>query len=225
MTVKRRFKTLMMRRKKRQLEREAEHAARKKKPWTTEDGVGDAGSGIGKWKNESYLLAEGIPGRQGNLSMALPNMLPLAPNLSATSNGYRFSANVPLQPPYASTVTNFMDEFKGHFDLNGKTRRGEEMHRSVFRMSMMRLLQNASHPLESYLKDQGLTSLISTQQQFMHPLMSFSRNVPEQEAERHHNTISYPTIVSSSERVQDEDRLYMSLGMPRFSMPAGYFPL
>jgi hypothetical protein len=153
-------------------------------------------------------------------------MLPLAPNLSTPSNGYRFSSNVPIQPPYASTITNFMDDFRGHFDLNGKARRGEEMHRSVFRMSMMRLLQNASHPLESYLKDQGLTSLISsTQQQFMHPLMSFGGNVPQQEAERHHSTMAYPTIVSNSERVQDEDHLHMSLGMPRFSMPAGYLPL
>ena len=216
----------MMRRKKRQLEREAEHAARKKRPWTKEDSVGDVGiSGGGNWKNESYLLAEGIPRRQGNLSMALPNMLPMASNLPPNANGYRFASNMPLQPPYASTtVINFIDEFKGPFDLNGQPERDEEMHKSAFRMSMMRLLQSASHPLESYLKEQGLTSLIGTQQQFMHPSMSFSRNVTEREAERHHNTMNYATTATSLERTQGEDHLYMTLGMPRFSTSEGSLP-
>lgn len=209
MTVKRRFKTLMLRRKKRQSEREAEHAARKKRPWTKEE-VGDVNSG-GKWQNDGFNYAEGVP-RQGNLVVTFPNALPRAPSFPTTSNGNRFFSNLSLPASYLPRGRNFVDDSKAHIDLNIQPERDEEATRSAFRVSMVRLLQNASHPLDNYLKEQGLMSLVGPQH-MAHSSISFNRSTVDREAEIH-SSISQTSAVLNTDRSQDE--LCMALGMTRF---------
>ncbi|GFY81683.1 HSI2-like 1 [Actinidia rufa] len=53
---------------------------------------------------------------------------------------------------------------KGGLDLNSDPEREEQLHQGSTRVSMMSLLQVASLPLETYLKQNGLTSLISEQE-------------------------------------------------------------
>lgn len=103
-TVKRRFKTLMMRKKKRQSELE-EAEAQKKVAWT---------------------------------------------NKEETEGNNTLRAVQPIEPPQWE---NF-----GQLDLNSHPGRSED------RVSMMTLLQVANRPLETYLKQNGLTSLASDQQ-------------------------------------------------------------
>ncbi|XP_031380898.1 B3 domain-containing transcription repressor VAL2 [Punica granatum] len=128
MTVKRRFKTLMMRKKKRQSEREAEIAQQKnRKTWAPKDEAeADSSS--------------------RNLSPLLDSSEPQSP-----INDY---------PP-----GNSVDISKGQtIDLNCQPERDEDP-RGTSRVSMLSLLQVASQPLESYLKQNGLTSLVSEQQE------------------------------------------------------------
>eukprot|EP00250_Pteridium_aquilinum_P007696 c17366_g1_i1 orf=234-2996(+) len=211
MTVKRRFKTLMMRRKKRQSEREAEHAARKKRPWTKEEGGDVNVNGGGKWQNDGFGYSEGVP-RQGNLVVTFPNALPRAPSFPTTSNGGRFFSNLALPTSYLPRGRNFVDDSKSHIDLNTQPERDEEANRNAFRVSMVRLLQNASHPLDSYLKEQGLMSLVGPQH-MTHSSLSFSRSTVDREADIH-SSISQTSAVLNTDRSQDE--LCMALGMTRF---------
>ncbi|CDP06390.1 unnamed protein product [Coffea canephora] len=101
MTVKRRFKTLMMRKKKRQSEREAEIAQRNKFDWVSKEEA----------EVESYQQLE---------------------------------------------------IGKEQLDLNCHPDR-ENLQQSSSRVSMVSLLQEASLPLQTYLKQNGLTSLVSDQ--------------------------------------------------------------
>ncbi|KAJ0978398.1 hypothetical protein J5N97_013872 [Dioscorea zingiberensis] len=110
-TVKRRFKTLMMRKKKRQSELE-EAEAQKKVAWTNKE------------ETEGNSASRGVQS---------------------------------LDPPQWE---NF-----GQLDLNCHPGRNEDLQAGTSsRMSMMTLLQVANRPLETYLKQNGLTSLASDQQ-------------------------------------------------------------
>ncbi|MCO5600318.1 hypothetical protein L7F22_054428 [Adiantum nelumboides] len=213
MTVKRRFKTLMMRRKKRQSEREAEHAARKKRPWIKEDG-GEA-NGSGKWSSESFSFSDSVT-RQGNLVVGFPNALPRTPSLPNMTNGNRFFPNLTLPAPYLPRGRNFVDDPKAHIDLNTQPERDEEANRMAFRVSMVRLLQNATHPLESYLKEQGLMSLVAPPH-MAHSSINFGRTKVDREPDIHWS-FSQTSAMPSTDRSQDEPCI--TLGMSRFETAA-----
>ncbi|XP_022761400.1 B3 domain-containing transcription repressor VAL2-like isoform X2 [Durio zibethinus] len=135
MTVKRRFKTLMMRKKKRQSEREAEIAQRNQHAWgAKEEAEVDssskhAPSHLNPSENEARTVNELEPKGQSNN---------LAPKL--------------------------VEANKGQIDLNCDPDREEDLQLGSTCPSMMNLLQVASLPLETYLKENGLTSLVSDQE-------------------------------------------------------------
>ncbi|XP_044472767.1 B3 domain-containing transcription repressor VAL2-like isoform X2 [Mangifera indica] len=118
MTVKRRFKTLMMNKKKRQSEREAEVAQRNQPTWAPKE---EAEAEVDSNSNEARSANE-------------------LESKSQSNN-------------------------KGQIDLNCRPDREEGTRTgSNHRVSMMRLVQVATLPLENYLKQNGLTSLVSEQQ-------------------------------------------------------------
>lgn len=122
MTVKRRFKTLMMRKKKRQSEREAELAQRNQ------------------------------------------NQLPLGAKEEAEVDSVpkRSEGEIVFRGHSEDQLQEYADLAKGGgLDLNCCPGR-EQMEPS--RVSMMSLVQEASLPLDMYLKQNGLTSLICEQQ-------------------------------------------------------------
>ncbi|KAG8647847.1 hypothetical protein MANES_09G117700v8 [Manihot esculenta] len=135
MTVKRRFKTMMMRKKKRQSEREAEIALRN----------------------------QHLSGPRDEAEVESSSKHVLTPQ-DPSENEAR-SVNELEPKSQSNNVSNKMvDIGKGHIDLNCHPDREEESQVGLARMSMMNLLQVASLPLETYLKQNGLTSLVSEQQ-------------------------------------------------------------
>ncbi|KAL1331208.1 hypothetical protein HN51_048474 [Arachis hypogaea] len=128
MTVKRRFKTLMMRKKKRQSEREAEIAQRNQQSWVTKD--------ESEVESTSQHLTRG--------------------------DGSENEARVPNELDSRSQ-DHADDAAKGHLDLNCQPDR-EDAQAGTNSMSMMSLLEEANLPLETYLKKNGLTSLMSEQE-------------------------------------------------------------
>ncbi|CAN6468088.1 unnamed protein product [Victoria cruziana] len=137
MTVRRRFKTLMMRRKKRQFEQEAE-AARKKNAWTEEGDVDDAS------KCSVQLDTAENDAKQANSPEASSHVI--ANEKEEMSNNLKVSGK---------------EEVKGQIDLNCDPDREDDvlMGAGASRVSMTTLLQVASLPLETYLKQHGLSSL------------------------------------------------------------------
>ncbi|KAF3955392.1 hypothetical protein CMV_019390 [Castanea mollissima] len=132
MTVKRRFKTLMMRKKKRQSEREAEIAQRNQQTWGSRD--------------EAEV---------DSTSRHASSHLDPSENEARSANELE-----------SKSQSKLVDTGKGHLDLNCHPDQEEELQAGSKRMSMMSLLQEASLPLETYLKQNGLTltSLITEQQ-------------------------------------------------------------
>ncbi|XP_047341367.1 B3 domain-containing protein Os07g0679700-like [Impatiens glandulifera] len=126
MTVKRRFNTLMMRKKKRQSDREAEIAQRN------------------QYDPE-------IESRQLNLP---------PPNREDQSEA-------------AAAAAAGESSGKGRLDLNSKPERDRQV------VSMRSLLEAANQPLENYLRQNGLSSLVSDQQQQQQPSSGSSRSVQE----------------------------------------------
>ncbi|KAA8517539.1 hypothetical protein F0562_017831 [Nyssa sinensis] len=138
MTVKRRFKTLMMRKKKRQSEREAEIAQRNQYIWGPRDDV------------------------EVDSTTKLGTSL-LDPSENEARLGNELQSNVQSN----NMSNNLAETGKGQIDLNchpNGPNREEDSRPGSARVSMMSLLQVASLPLEMYLKRNGLTSLISEQQ-------------------------------------------------------------
>ncbi|MED6122606.1 hypothetical protein PIB30_037097 [Stylosanthes scabra] len=128
MTVKRRFKTLMMRKKKRQSEREAEIAQRNQQSWVTKD------------ESEVESTSRHVtPGDGSENEARVPNELD------------------------SRSQDHADDAAKGQLDLNCQPDR-EDAQAGPNSMSMMGLLEEAKLPLETYLKKNGLTSLMSEQQ-------------------------------------------------------------
>ncbi|KAK4481263.1 hypothetical protein RD792_012147 [Penstemon davidsonii] len=115
MTVKRRFKTLMMRKKKRQSEREAEIAQR------------------------NYQF----PSKEEAEVDSIPDQLD---NVRRLESGEK------------------VETFKGNLDLNSCPGK-EEQHTMMSRVSMTSLVQEASLCLDTYLRQNGLTSLVLEQRE------------------------------------------------------------
>lgn len=130
MTVKRRFKTLMMNKKKRQSEREAELANRNQKTWGPRD--------------ETEV---------DSTSRHVSSQLDPSDNEARSAN----ESESKNQCMLAETT-------KEALDLNCHPGREEDSQAGSSRVSMMSLLQNASLPLDTYLKQNGLTSLVQQQQ-------------------------------------------------------------
>lgn len=134
MTVKRRFKTLMMRKKKRQSEHEADLAQKSQQSW--------------------------LPKEEAEVDSS-PKQIPSQHDPSETEgrpgNEPESSQNVNL-----STITSRVAETgKGDIDLNCDPAREEEAQAGSSRLSMMNLFRVANQPLESYLKETGLPSLVT----------------------------------------------------------------
>ncbi|KAF2287980.1 hypothetical protein GH714_003704 [Hevea brasiliensis] len=135
MTVKRRFKTMMMRKKKRQSEREAEIAQRNQH--------------VSGPRDEAEV-------ESSSKHVSTPQ--------DPSENEAR-SANEFESKSQSNNLSNKMvDTGKGHIDLNCDPDREEESQVGLNHMSMMSLLQVASLPLDTYLKQNGLTSLVSERQ-------------------------------------------------------------
>lgn len=129
MTVKRRFKTLMMRKKKRQSEREAEIAQRSQFAWDR--------------REEGEV--ESIRAR-------------LASPIDPLENQGRLGSELQIRSQISQQPQKPVETGNGELDLNSQP------DRENLRVSMVTLLQEASLPLETYLKQNGLTSLVSDQQ-------------------------------------------------------------
>ncbi|XP_031485333.1 B3 domain-containing protein Os07g0679700-like isoform X2 [Nymphaea colorata] len=143
MTVRRRFKTLMMRRKKRQSERETD-TARKKNTWTKEDGD-----------------VESVP----------KCSIRIDASSNETKQAHTPDSSIHKVVTEREEMGNILkvptkDETKGQIDLNCDPDREEDLlpGPSTPGVSMMTLLQVASLPLDTYLKQHGLTSLVGDQQ-------------------------------------------------------------
>lgn len=128
MTVKRRFKTLMMRKKKRQSEREAEIAQRNQLSWRPKD--------------------------ESEVDSTSQHLTPV--------DGLENEVRVPNELDSRSQ-DRVAEAAKGQLDLNCQPDR-EEMQAAPNSVSMTSLLEEANLPLDTYLKQNGLTSLISEQQ-------------------------------------------------------------
>ncbi|GLU14881.1 hypothetical protein SLE2022_314220 [Rubroshorea leprosula] len=135
MTVKRRFKTLMMRKKKRQSEHEAEIAQKNQQSFVPKEEAEVDSS-------PKHALSHHDPsqneGRSGNERESISQNNNLPNRLAETG--------------------------KGHIDLNCDPAREEDSQVGSTRVSMMSLLRVATLPLETYMKENGLTSLVSDQQ-------------------------------------------------------------
>lgn len=84
-------------------------------------------------------------------------------------NGDKMTSGYPSVTPYAmraisSDYEQFMGSKGAHLDLNSKPEREEEMNRGALPVSMKSLLQSAGYPLDTYLKEQGLMSLVYHEQ-------------------------------------------------------------
>ncbi|KAG9441904.1 hypothetical protein H6P81_017758 [Aristolochia fimbriata] len=151
MTVKRRFKTLMMRKKKRQMEKEAENA-NKRQVWVKDEGDED-----------SFLRRDDSESVQSRILLEKAEL------------------------------------GKVGIDLNCQPDRDEDA--SSGRVSMVSLLQVATRPLETYLKQNGLTSLISET-----PVSSSSLVLPQVTVEsegRDPDDDCFPAAVKEREGVGD----------------------
>ncbi|KAG4209791.1 hypothetical protein ERO13_A02G003400v2 [Gossypium hirsutum] len=138
LTVKRRFKTLMMRKKKRQSEREAEIALRNQQAWRPREEAEVESS-------SKHVSSHHDPSEN-----------------EARSVNELESKN---QSNNNKLVSKSVEANKGRIDLNcDPCRDDDSQFASSTRMSMMNLLHVASLPLETYLKENGLTSLVSDQQ-------------------------------------------------------------
>ncbi|KAE8702903.1 Detected protein of confused Function [Hibiscus syriacus] len=129
MTVKRRFKTLMMRKKKRQSEREAEIALRNQQACDPreEAEVGSSSKHVSPFRHPSE-----------NEAMSVSEL-----ESKSQSN---------------NLVPKLVEANTGQIDLNG---RDDNWQLDSTRKSMANLLRVAGLRLETYLKENGLTSLVS----------------------------------------------------------------
>ncbi|CAN4126263.1 unnamed protein product [Withania somnifera] len=131
MTVKRRFKTLMMRKKKRQSEREAELGQRNQLMWSSKEET-EVDSFTRQVKSEVDPSDKERSGSETLVRGHSSNQLQKLPEIS-----------------------------KSQLDLNCHPSREDT---GSSHISMMSLLQQACLPLDTYLRQNGLTSLVSEQQ-------------------------------------------------------------
>ncbi|KAM7263944.1 hypothetical protein ACFE04_001627 [Oxalis oulophora] len=127
--VKRRLKTLMMRKKKRQSELEAEIAQRNNHPKEEAE--------VDSTCKYNILLQHDPPESETGPMIELE---------------------------LKSQTNNLAESCKGQLDLNCQPNHEEDGQAGIKRVSMMNLVQVATQPLETYLKQNGLMSLTSEQQ-------------------------------------------------------------
>ncbi|KAH7436185.1 hypothetical protein KP509_05G007100 [Ceratopteris richardii] len=170
--VKRRFQTLMLRRKKLQSERTAESAPQKNHPLLTDSSVGER-----KPNEQGSCMERSL---QGFVPHLYPNtfaqsaagfckgsgphsLLQSMKSHLIRSASPNFEQNPTKRPPARDADSNYQQfHCKGApFDLNSQPDREEDMSRGGHPVSMKSLLLNATYPLDAYLKEQGLTSLAS----------------------------------------------------------------
>ncbi|CAN6724321.1 unnamed protein product [Malus baccata var. baccata] len=142
MTVKRRFKTMMINKKKRQSEREAEIACRSQHTWAPRD--------------EAEV---------DSTSRLVPSHVDPSDNEARSANESE-----------SKSQSKLAETGKGILDLNSHPGREGDLQAGPDHVSMMSLVQVATLPLETYLKHNGITSLISEQQE------SSTSHVPPQVA-------------------------------------------
>ncbi|KAF9595750.1 hypothetical protein IFM89_003492 [Coptis chinensis] len=173
MTVKRRFKTLMMRKKKRQSEKEAEIANSKNQIWYPKDEVEVESA------TRSALLA--VDSSENEIKQA--NMVESSDQIKDT--------------------TEKAETAKGQIDLNCHPDRDDDPLTGSARVSMVSLLQVATRPLETYLRQNGLASLASEQQ-----AASSSQAPPQVTGESEERPIDegyYVTVARDSAREQESE--------------------
>lgn len=134
MTVKRRFKTLMLRKKKRQSEKEAEVAHNKQLTWGPKDEVEVESS------SRSTLFSLDVSENDGK------------------------RVNVPQSSIHMGSPSEKIETGKSPIDLNSQPDREDDPQMGSARLSMTSLLQVANLPLETYLRQHGLASLTAEQQ-------------------------------------------------------------
>lgn len=166
MTVKRRFNTLMMRKKKRQSEREAEIAQRSHHQYHPELD-----------SSNSY--------RQLTLPPPPP---PLPPNREESE---------------AAAAAGESTGKGSRLDLNSNPERVDEQKGLGPRVSMRSLLEAANQPLENYLRQNGLSSLVSEQQQ-QQQLSSGSSATGESEGRRTRLEDECP-VAEEQESINNDD--------------------
>ncbi|OMO64586.1 hypothetical protein CCACVL1_21656 [Corchorus capsularis] len=178
MTVKRRFKTLMMRKKKRQSEREAEIAQR----------------------NQQQQQAWG-PREEAEVDSSSKHV---SSHLDPSENEARSSANE-LESKSQSNINLpiKVEANKGGIDLNCDPDREDDSQLGTNRVSMMSLLQVANLPLETYLKENGLTSLVA-EQQANSSSHAPPQTVDEGEAQDNNNS-SFPSPTEEHESREEEN--------------------
>ncbi|KAI5068390.1 hypothetical protein GOP47_0016735 [Adiantum capillus-veneris] len=161
MTVKRRFHTLMLRRKKLQSEKEAEGSSQKNQHVVKE---GMESMGAGRRPNDSSSYKNGL--WQGGIVAPLSKAgTPRTADIQ--SNRGAKAVNIASTGSYVVKMEpDIQIASKGpQIDLNIQPEKEEEMGRGGFRgLSMKSLLQNASYPLDIYLKQHGLASLVYNEQ-------------------------------------------------------------
>ncbi|CAM6104771.1 unnamed protein product [Calypogeia fissa] len=150
-TVKRRFKTLMLRRKKRLSEREAEGYIRRKRKDEVEVSSGGA-----------KLVTETASRRES--SGGCISVEGLRKNEIVVGDVKDISGLAGFGLTYGNSKAgddaNLVS--KGQIDLNSQPEREEEPAGKLGKLSMRQLLQNASLPLDIYLKQQGMKSLLGS---------------------------------------------------------------
>ncbi|MCO5592400.1 hypothetical protein L7F22_046403 [Adiantum nelumboides] len=161
LTVKRRFQTLMLRRKKLQSERAAENAAQR--------------------NNQLLVIDSNFTGRRalesgfyqaGSWQGCMPNPYSNAPSQIAEGlcsgntvpSGFSFMRSFPVKDAN-SNYEQIIPSKGTQFDLNSQPDREEEMNRGGLPTSMKGLLQSAGYSLDLYLREQGLTSLVCHDQE------------------------------------------------------------
>ncbi|ESW06712.1 hypothetical protein PHAVU_010G070200 [Phaseolus vulgaris] len=167
MTVKRRFKTLMMRKKKRQSEREAEIAQRNQLAWGTKE--------------------------ESEVDSTSRHLTPV----DGLENEVR--APIELEP---RTEDHVAEAGKGQLDLNCQPDR-EEAQAGPNNVSMTTLLEEANLPLETYLKQNGLTSLISEQQ--TNSASNVQAQTTNESEGRHNEDCGTPSVIHEQDSSHEEN--------------------
>ncbi|KAH6555271.1 hypothetical protein KP509_1Z268500 [Ceratopteris richardii] len=155
-TVKRRFHTLMLRRKKLQSEKEAESSSQKNQPMLKESMEGIRA----KRPNDLSSSAHKNGSWQGGVVPSFMKSMPQITDAILSKNGeaLKLASTSPYVPVVVKMESNLQIGSKGpQIDLNSQP---EEDSKSTPGLSMKSLLQNASYPLDIYLKQHGLTSLV-----------------------------------------------------------------
>ncbi|CAH9089031.1 unnamed protein product [Cuscuta epithymum] len=176
LTVKRRFKTLMMRKKKRQSEREAELAQMNRFLWgpAKQEEMAEVEDGIFLGRAKSQLRLADKEKRYGS----------------------------DLQP-LSQSSDMFVKTCEPLLDLNFHPDReaaAGSSSSSSSRISMLCLLQQASLPLHNYLKQNGLTSLASEQQG------TAGSHVVPQDGQEIEVQVPEDQCINNSTAIQEHDR-------------------